>query len=190
VSRSNRVSRFVIMLVSVMAGLVVSGHATGTVSAQVLYGSIVGTLTDQTGAVVPKAVVTVTNTATGLARESTANDAGYYSVPNLQEGTYDVSINADGFRPYTQKGVTVQVNAVTRVDARIQLGAVNEQVTVEASPALLQTTKSDVSTTLEARTVQSLPLSGYRNYQSLINLVPGATPARYQNGSPTRPGVR
>ena len=67
--------------------LIVIGYAARPASAQVLYGSVVGTLTDETGAVVPKATVTVTNTSTGLSRGATTNDAGYYSIPNLPEGS-------------------------------------------------------------------------------------------------------
>ncbi len=156
--------------------------------AQVLYGSIVGTLTDQTGAVVPKATVTVTNTSTGLSRQVTANDAGYYSIPNLLEGTYDLSVTATGFKPYAQKGVIVSVNNVTRVDVNFQLGALTEEVSVEASTALLQTTKSDVSVNLDTQAIENLPLSGYRNFQTLINLVPGATPGRFQNAVTDTPG--
>ena len=96
-------------------------------SAQVLYGSIVGTLTDQTGAVVPKATVTVTNTSTGLSRQVTADGAGYYSIPNLLEGTYDRTVTSSGFKPYAQKGVIVSVNNVTRVDVNIQLGALRRR---------------------------------------------------------------
>ncbi len=111
--------------------------------------------------------------------QATANETGYYSIPNLLEGVYDLSVTAPGFSPYTQKGVTVSINRVTRVDAAIELGAVTEQVSVEASTALLQTTKSDVSASSIRKAIENLPLSGYRNFQSLINLVPGATPARY-----------
>jgi hypothetical protein len=167
--------------------LLVVGHAR-TASAQVLYGSIVGILTDETGAVVPKAAVTVTNTSTGLSREASTDNAGYYSIPNLPEGTYDLSVSATGFRPYTQKGINVPISAVTRINAIIQVGAVTEQVTVEAATAALQTTKSDVSVNLDPKAIENLPLSGYRNYQSLINLVPGATPARYQNAVTDTPG--
>jgi hypothetical protein len=187
VNRKFRVSRASALFSTLLVVGIVCG-VTRIASAQVLYGSIVGTLTDETGAVVPKAVVTVTNTATGLSREVTADDAGYYAIRNLQEGSYDLSVNAGGFRPYTQKGVAVSINNVTRVDATIHLGALNEQVTVEATAAALQTTKSDVSTTLEAKTIQNLPLSGYRNYQSLVNLVPGATPGRFQNAVTDTPG--
>ena len=156
--------------------------------AQVLYGSIAGTLTDESGAVVPRAVVTVTNTSTGLSREATTTDDGYYTIPNLPEGTYDLSVSPAGFKPYTQKNINVPVNAVTRVNATVQIGALNEQVTVEAATTSLQTTRSDVSTNLDARAIENLPLSGYRNFQSLINLVPGATPARFQNAVTDTPG--
>ncbi len=150
-------------------------------SAQVLYGSIVGTVTDQTNAVVPKAVVTARNASTGLSLQATADEAGYYSIRNLPEGNYDLSVTASGFRSLTQKGVNVLINSTTRADIGLQVGAVTDSVTVEASAALLQTTKADVNVNLEARAVGNLPLSNYRNYQSLINLVPGATPVRFQN---------
>ncbi|MEN3339904.1 MAG: hypothetical protein V7647_3580 [Acidobacteriota bacterium] len=162
--------------------------AAPAVFAQVLYGSVAGTLTDESGAVVPKAVVTVTNTSTGLSREATTTDDGYYTIPNLPEGTYDLTVNAGGFKPYTQKNINVPVNAVTRVNAVVQIGALNEQVTVEAATTALQTTRSDVSVNLDTRAIENLPLAGYRNFQSLINLVPGATPARYQNAITDTPG--
>src|SRR5213076_242311 len=121
------------VLLGLTISFVVMGYAVRPALAQVLYGSIVGTLTDETGAVVPKAVVTVTNTSTGLSRQATTSDTGYYSVPNLPEGTYNLSISAAGFKPYIQTGINVPINAVTRVDARIQVGAVTEQVTVETT---------------------------------------------------------
>ncbi len=159
-----------------------------TTAAQVLYGSIVGTVTDATGAGVPKAVVTAKNTSTGLSREVTADETGYYSIPNLPEGVYDLSISSSGFSPYSEKGVAVSINKVTRVDANIKLGGLTESVSVEASTAVLQTTKSDVSTNLDTQAIENVPLSGYRNFQTLINLVPGATPARYQNAVTDTPG--
>jgi hypothetical protein len=177
-----------VILFCLAIGLLVMGYAPRTASAQVLYGSIAGTLTDETGAIVPRATVTVTNTATGLSRQATTDESGYYSIPNLLEGTYDLAVNASGFRPYTQKGVTVRINVATRVDAIVQVGALNEQVTVEASTAVLQTTKTDVSVSLDTESMENLPLSGYRNFQSLINLVPGATPARFQNAVTDTPG--
>jgi hypothetical protein len=154
-----------------------SSHA----SAQVLYGSLVGTITDQSKAVVPNATVKVTNTETGLTRETTADSSGNYSVPNLLEGDYNLQISAAGFKPLTQKGVRIQINSVTHMDANLEIGVATESVTVAAAAAQLQTTKSDVNTTIGSQAIENLPLPGYRNFQSLINFVPGATPGRFQN---------
>lgn len=90
-----------------------------------------------------------------------------------------MSVTASGFRTYAE-GVTVSVNTVTRMDARMQVGQVNEQVTVEATAAVLQTEKADTHSEISSRAVTQIPLPGFCNYQSLINLVPGATPARFQ----------
>ncbi|QOY89179.1 TonB-dependent receptor [Paludibaculum fermentans] len=149
--------------------------------AQVLYGSLVGTITDQSSAVVVKAAVTVTNTSTGLTVQANTDQSGYYAIQNLMEGSYDVSITAPGFKTVTQKGVDVRINNVTRTDVRLELGGVAETITVAASAAVLQTSKADVSTNIESRAITNLPLSGYRNYQTLMNLVPGATPVQFQN---------
>ncbi|MDP2997261.1 MAG: TonB-dependent receptor [Bryobacterales bacterium] len=157
------------------------GYEAPVASAQVLYGSIVGTVTDQANAVVPKTAVTILNTATGLSRQATSDEAGYYSISNLPQGAYDLSVTVTGFKPLTQKGVHVLINTVTRADVRLEVGTVTDSVTVEASAALLQTNKADVNVNLEARAIGNLPLGGYRNFQSLVNLVPGATPGRFQN---------
>ncbi len=171
-----------------LLSFVLLGAGAGSASAQVLYGTIVGTVTDPTNAAVPKATVKVVNTATGLSREVQADAVGYYSVPNLLQGTYDVTVSATGFRPSTRRAVGVLTNTVTRVDVTLEVGPVTESVTVEASSALLQTTKSDVTVSLESRALENLPLPAYRNYQQLINLVPGATPARFQNALIDTPG--
>lgn len=150
-------------------------------SAQVLYGSIVGTVTDQTDAVVPKATVTITNKATGLSRETTTDEAGRYSLVNVLAGTYDLKVTASGFRVATRTDVTVTINTVSRVDMRLEVGAVTEQVTVAATAALLQADKSDVRHEITSQAVTSLPLPNYRNYQSLLDLIPGTTPSEFQN---------
>ena len=170
-----------VLLSFVIAGIIFLGLNASVASAQVLYGSIVGTITDQSNAVIAKAIVTATNASTGLTRQATTDQTGYYAIANLLEGSYDLSIVAPGFKPVTQKGVSVQINNVTRTDVNLEVGDVAQSVTVEASAATLQTAKADVSTSLEARTVENLPLSGYRNYQTLINLVAGATPVQFQN---------
>lgn len=157
-------------------------------NAQVLYGSVVGSVKDQSGAVVPGATVAATNTQTGQTKEGVSDASGNYLIPNLLEGTYDLSVKMTGFRNYLEKGVVVSINTVTRADVNLQVGQVADTVTVEASAAVLQTTKADVAVNLEAKAVENLPLGGYRNYQSLINLVPGATPGALQNAVTDTPG--
>src|SRR5260221_12790966 len=142
---------------------------------------MVGTVTDLTRSAISRADVTVKNTSTGLSRQASADEAGYYSIPNLPQGAYDLAVSAAGFKPLTQRNVNVLINTVTRVDVGLEVGALSESVTVEASAAQLQTTKADVNVNLEPRAIANLPLSAYRNFQSLINLVPGATPGRFQN---------
>src|SRR5215470_3213690 len=166
---------------ALLAVLLTVGLTPSLAGAQVLYGSIVGNVTDRAGSVVPKAVVKVTSTTTGLSRETTADSAGYYSIPNLPQGEYELSATAGGFKPLTQKGVAVLINNVTHMDVTLEVGGVNETVTVEVTTPPLQTTKADVSVNLESQTITNLPLPGYRNYQGLVNLVPGATPGRFQN---------
>ena len=155
--------------------------AAPAVRAQVLYGSLVGTVQDSSGAVVPAATVTATHTGTGQVHTTTSSSTGGYSLPNLLPGAYDLTVTAPGFRAFTQKNVNVTVNTVRREDVRLELGQVSETVTVQAAALALQTEKTDVHAELNAQAVVNLPLPRYRNYQSLINLVPGATPGVFQN---------
>ena len=108
--RSNAVARAAGILSCLVTGLVFMSYDAPVASAQVLYGSIVGSVTDQTNAVVPKTLVKVTNPSTGLSREATTDTAGYYSIPNLPQGTYDLSVSATGFKPVTQKSVDILIN--------------------------------------------------------------------------------
>ncbi|MBI3695470.1 MAG: TonB-dependent receptor [Acidobacteria bacterium] len=161
--------------------LLLAGLVSIPAEAQVLYGSIVGTVEDQTGAVVPNATVTITNPATGVTRETTTDEGGRYLLQNVLPGSYELKITATGFRPLTRPGVDVTINTVTRVDSRLELGPVTEAITVAATVTTLQTDKSDVRAELPTTAMTNLPMFGYRNYQSLINLVPGTTPVAYQN---------
>ena len=164
--------------------------ALGPVSlySQVLYGTVVGTVRDQTGAVVPNAEVALTNRETGQTRETKADDSGNYTVLSLLPGTYDVRVSAAGFRTVTQTALPVVANQTGRADVRLEVGQVTEQITVEASSVQLQTERSDSQTTINQRPIQALPLNLYRNYQALINLVPGTTPASFQNSATDTPG--
>jgi outer membrane receptor protein involved in Fe transport len=172
-------------LLFAIAAVAVTGPAA---QAQVLYGSIVGTIEDQSGAVVPKATITITNKQTGQVRETAADDAGRYALLNVLPGKYDVKIVSPGFKSMTRADVDVAINTVTRENIRLEVGAITEQVQVEATALMLQTDKSDVRHEITGAAVQNLPLPGYRNYQSLIALVPGASPPAFQNAVVDTPG--
>jgi hypothetical protein len=171
------------LLLAVLLALLVCQPA----HCQVLYGSIVGTVEDASGAVVPAAKVTLTHKGTGTVREVQADDQGRYNAVSLLAGTYDVVFTATGFRTLTRTGVEVTINFVTRVNAKLEVGQVSEQVTVSAAIAALQTDRSDTRAEIASKTVVELPLPSYRNYQSMINLVPGATPAAFQNSMGASP---
>jgi len=149
--------------------------------AQVLYGTIVGTVEDPSRAVITGATVTATNAGTGQSRETLTRTVGDYSFSDLLAGEYVVKFSAPGFRTLSRTGVTVSINTIRRVDVQMQVGDVTDSVTVGAEAAPLQTDKADVHVELTSKEITQLPLSGYRNYQSLIDLVPGTTPARFTN---------
>ena len=107
-------------------------------SAQVLYGSVVGTVEDPSGAVVPMAKITLTNTATGVSRDVQDDDQGRYNALSLAAGTYKMVVTAAGFRTLTRTGIEVTINTVTRVEARLEVGQLTDQVTVSASASALQ----------------------------------------------------
>ncbi|MEK7408179.1 MAG: TonB-dependent receptor [Acidobacteriota bacterium] len=156
--------------------------------AQVLYGSIVGTVEDPTGASVPGAAITLSSADTGVTREVQPDQQGRYSILNVPPGVYSLKFAAQGFRMLTRTGIEVSINTVTRVDVRLEVGAVTEQVTVSAQALALQTDKSETRTEISTQAITSLPLPNFRNYQSLIDLVPGATPSGFQNTYMSAPG--
>jgi outer membrane receptor protein involved in Fe transport len=168
--------------------LLVFGFSTITADALVLYGSMVGTVTDQSDAAVPKAEVTATNGATNQTYRDVTDDQGRYSISDVAPGKYTVKVSAPGFRTLVQNELTVAANNVSRSDLKLAVGQVSEQVTVEGQAVLLQTDKSDVHSEITSVAIENLPLTRFRNYQQLINLVPGATPASFQNSITDTPG--
>ncbi|HWS88865.1 MAG TPA: TonB-dependent receptor [Pyrinomonadaceae bacterium] len=164
----------------------------GAARAQVLYGSLTGNVTDSAGAAVRGATVTALNTATNLSKETTTNDEGIYQFSDLLPGVYKVSITGQGFTTSVSEGVNIEVNNVRRLDMTLQPGGVSDTVTVNADTlTALQTDRADVNVTQTARQVNDLPIAGSagRNYQSLMQIVPGSVLAGEQNsaaGSPQR----
>jgi hypothetical protein len=159
-----------------------------TAAGQALYGSIIGNVKDAQGAMTPGVVLTATNTGTGLKVEAATDGTGAYAFRNLPPGTYDLTASLAGFREHQQTGIPVTAGNPVRIDVTLELGSVTERVEVVSQTTLLQTDKADLSTQLSSREITNLPLNQYRNYQSLINLVPGATPAQFQNAEIDTPG--
>ena len=157
-------------------------------SAQSLYGSVVGQIEDPSGAAIVQATITLTNKATGQVYEGKADESGRFLVSNVMPGDYDLKVGAAGFKTQTRPDLRVSAASLTRSDFKMDVGAISEQITVEGTATVLQTDKADTHTELNAKQVSTLPLPGYRNYQSLINLVPGATPAGFQNSVTDSPG--
>jgi hypothetical protein len=170
------------VLSAVFTALIVS-----PASAQTLYGSLVGNITDPSGAAVPGASVVVTNPATGFTRQATTDERGAYQLVNLLPGNYEVKISATSFAPVTNPAVAVSPNAVVRVDERLQLAGTSEAVTVSATGTALQTDRADVRTEMAAQQVQDLPVSGQRNYTSLAKLVAGISPPKLQHSIVSNP---
>jgi Carboxypeptidase regulatory-like domain len=149
--------------------------------AQVLYGTLLGTVMDASGAAVPSGKVLASNSGTGQIRETQTDERGFYAFRDLQAGTYTVRITADGFAPNEKSGVIVSINTAVRLDWRMDLANVSETISVAASAGLLQTDRADVHADITTKQITNLPLTGYRNYLSLLEMVPGATPTRFQN---------
>ena len=142
--------------------------------AQLLQGSIDGNVTDPSQAAVVDAKVTATNQDTSFTRETLTNTGGGYSLPTLPPGTYTVKVMSPGFQTYTQTGVVVAINSVTRVDVALNVGQVTESMTVAAQAGTLQTDRADVRTDLTSQSLNSLPVPLGRNYQMLLQvMVPG-----------------
>src|SRR5271169_6588435 len=131
-------------LVCVILGLLFVLGTAPRLDAQVLFGSVVGSVKDPTGAAVPGASVALTQQETQETRSAKTDAAGEYSLTTLTAGTYVIKISAQGFKTSSQTGVEVVINSVTRVDATLELGAVNQSVEVSASAAVLQTERADV----------------------------------------------
>src|SRR5574341_1543726 len=172
---------------AMLTALLVVGLASDSTSAQVLSGSLVGAVTDQNGAVVPGAVVTVTNQGTGQVREAQTNSGGEYTITNVLPGIYDIKVTKQGFTTHTQTGMTITANNIARVDISMKVGNVTDVVSVAADATVLQTETATVKSELSGKEINALPLTRFRNYQSLLNLVPGTTPALFQNANTDTP---
>jgi Carboxypeptidase regulatory-like domain/TonB-dependent Receptor Plug Domain len=160
---------FLFLLITVFAGMTVQ-HALG----QTTTGSIYGTITDLSGAVIGGARVTVTNTQTGISQTALSNDSGNYLFPVLPTGDYSVSVEAKSFGTSTQNGIHLDVSQNVNTSFQLQPGTETQSVTVSAAGALIETRESQLSATVDQKQIEDLPLNGREAY-SLVQLVPGVT---------------
>ena len=139
-------------------------------------GTISGTITDATGAVIPGAKITLTNKATGQSQTTTTNSAGYYIFPNLPAGTYDVSAEKESFQRCVSTGVRLDPAGSVPIGCSMQVGEVTQTVEVQAQALSVQTEESKVSRVINDTQINEMPVNG-RNFATLLALQPGVVQA-------------
>src|SRR6202051_917142 len=166
---SNARTLFIVLLVS----LVVSVFDVN-LYAQVAGGTISGTVTDSSGRLINNVQITITNVATGVTRDVTTNEDGFYSAPNLLPGNYEAKFTAPGFKGELRTGIEIAVGASVGLDQQLRVGAVGETVEVQSEVPAVQLSTSDMSAVVNATTVRELPLNG-RSWTDLAQLQPGVS---------------
>ena len=142
---------------------------------QTATGDISGRITDPSGAAIPGAAVTVTNTETGAVRKVESNMEGYYTVPLLRPGTYQLVVLKEGFQPAARSNMKLEVNQSLTQDVSLTVGTVTERIEIQAASDLIQASTAEMGTVVDSRPVVDLPLNG-RNFTQLLILTPGVTP--------------
>jgi hypothetical protein len=140
--------------------------------AQSVSGTILGSVTDPTGAVISNAKVTLVNEGTGLSRTVTTDTNGEYVAPSLPTGRYTVMSEITGFKTLTMSNIELGVDQRVRIDLKLEVGAMTESVSITAETPLLQTSSSELGTTVGDEQIEALPLNG-RNFVNLTRTVPG-----------------
>jgi hypothetical protein len=157
--------------------------ASSTMLGQAVNATLLGTVTDSSGAVVAGATVRITEMRTSVGRTATTNPSGNYGFVDLPPGQYEVTVEQKGFKKVTRAGVDVQVNSDVRVNLTLQPGAADQVIEVKAEAPILETDRADVSQKIETKQVTDLPLGTNRNFQNLLNLVPGTTRAHREHSA-------
>lgn len=158
-----------------------------TVHAQAVFGSIYGTVTDNTGAVVPNAAVTITDVSKGTSTVVHTNASGEYVAEHLIPDAYDVKVDAAGFETFETQGVQVQADTSPKIDAQLKVGSAQQTVTVSANTIPeLKTDRADVATDFSSNQVQDLPLPD-RNFANIQLLLPGAQELNWAHASDEDP---
>jgi Carboxypeptidase regulatory-like domain len=153
-----------------LATVLVIAFACGSLFAQTSQVSqISGRVVDQSGAVIPSAQVTITNVNTGIARSVSSGPNGRYAITNLPVGSYRLEVTKSGFQTYVQSGIVLELNTNPTVNVTLRVGAVSQQVTVQASASMVETQDVGVGQVISQTRVLDLPLNG-RNITQLVTL--------------------
>src|SRR5438094_87363 len=139
-------------------------------------GTIGGTVLDPSGALIPGAMITVTEVGTGLSRSATSDEQGRYVIPSLRPAIYELTAENPGFSKFSQRGIAVLADQSLTVNVTLRVGALAEEVTVESAPPPVNTTTATLGQVIELARVDALPMNG-RNAAALTLLVPGAVSA-------------
>src|SRR5262245_29479339 len=180
-------------MLRVTLGLICLLALASTATAQGTTSRVLGTVTDQSGAVVPGATVTLTNDATGVSFTTTTTGAGIYAFEAIQIGTYSVTVELQGFKKFVSSGNAVNISEPTTVNARLEPGGMTEAVEVRAAPAVVQTpTSGNLGTTFEQKTIESLPIivGRGRNVLDLVLTQPGVVSGANTGGGVHVNGAR
>jgi len=148
---------------------------------------VTGVILDPAGAPIPAAEVTITNTETGIRRTAPTNDQGYFTIPFLNPGAYDVAVQKQGFKSVSRTGIRLEVAQIARLDFRLEVGDLIERVTVVAEAPLLSSESASIGQVVGRKKILDLPLNG-RNFTDLATLVPGAV-SRGTNASLESPAL-
>src|SRR5438876_7304191 len=142
-------------------------------------GTIGGTVTDSTGAVVPQARITIRNEKTNILNKAESNSAGLFVVPALEPGSYELSAEKQGFRTFRVSSIPLSVGLAATIEVKLEVGQLSEAVQVTAAAAQLEAQSSGMGETIGTRAVAELPLLG-RDPRQLASLAPGVIPSRGQ----------
>ncbi len=182
-----RGSPFPLVGIAALVAVVIIGGLAGNASAQAVYGSIAGVVTDTTGAAVPGATVVITSVQRKTVDTVAANATGFYEKARLLPGHYDVKAELTGFKSKVVSAVTVNVDTQTKVDVRLDLGDISETVTVNAAEGqLLKTDRADVATVFESKQLTELPVLD-RNFTKFLLLTPGTQQQTWQHAASENP---
>ena len=162
------------LLVLLLATVGVFGLANHA-AAQVAVGTLLGNVSDESGAAIPGATITATEVRTNISRTAISNQAGSYTFNNTPPGIYKVEGELVGFKKFTRENVEVSVNTTIRVDIQLAVGTLEESVVVTGEAPMLQTDRTDTGRIIESTQITQMPLGFNRNFQALLITVPGAS---------------